>query len=57
MKHTDLRLGPGTVKKWHKRYTGKRRSAVDWLIDGLVVLMFILSCWLLYNAVVWSLWS
>jgi hypothetical protein len=57
MKHTDLRLGPGTVKKWHKRYTGKRMSAVDWLIDGLVVIMFILSCWLLYNAFVWSLWS
>lgn len=27
------------------------------VLDGIIVTMFALSCWLLYNSIIWTIWG
>ena len=57
MKDQDLHLGPAIVKPFKYHRIKRSVGAVEGFLDVLVITMFILSCWLLYNAIVWSIWS
>jgi len=57
MKDQDLHLGAAVVKPFKHRKIERSIGAVEGFLDVLVITMFILSCWLLYNAIVWSIWS
>ena len=57
MKDQDLHLGPAIVKPFKYHKIERSVGAVEGFLDVLVITMFILSCWLLYNSIVWSIWS
>ena len=57
MKDQDLHLGAATIKPFKHHKIKRSVGAVERFLDVLVITVFILSCWLLYNAIVWSIWS
>ena len=57
MRDKDLHLGAATIKPFKHHKIERSVGAVERFLDVLVITVFILSCWLLYNAIVWSIWS
>lgn len=57
MKHVDLHLGAAKVRPLRKVSESSEKNLTGLLLDGTIVAMFVLSCYLLYNAIVWSIWS
>ena len=56
MKQVDLHLGAAKVRPYRGVDVGKKNFTAA-LLDVTIITMFILSCYLLYNAIVWSIWS
>jgi len=57
MKHEDLHLGAAKVRPYRGFVKDTKKNLTGLLLDGTIVAMFVLSCYLLYNAIVWSIWS
>jgi hypothetical protein len=57
MKHEDLHLGAAKVRPYRGFVKDTKKNLTGLLLDGTIVSMFVLSCYLLYNAIVWSIWS
>ena len=56
MKDVDLHLGAAKVRAYRVVDVGKK-NFTGLLLDGSIVAMFVLTFYLLYNAIVWSIWS
>ena len=56
MKDVDLHLGAAKVRAYIEVDVGKK-NFTGLLLDGAIVAMFVLTCYLLYNAIVWSIWN
>lgn len=56
MKHVDLHLGAANVRAYREMDVGKKNSA-GLLLDVAIIVMFVLTCFVLYNAIVWYIWS
>ena len=57
MKHEDLHLGAANVRAYRGAVKDTKKNLTGLILDGSIITMFILSCYLLYNAIVWSIWS
>ncbi len=56
MKHEDLHLGAAVVRPYRGVDVGKKNSA-GLLLDVAIFALFVLTCFVMYNAIVWSIWS
>ena len=57
MKDVDLHLGAANVRAYRGAVKDTKKNLTGLILDGSIITMFILSCYLLYNAIVWSIWS
>ena len=57
--YRDQHLGPAKVKPFRKIELVKSNEAIimEMILDGIVIAMFIFSCYLLYISIVWTIWS
>ena len=56
MKHVDLHLGAAVVRPYRKVVIGKK-NFIAVLLDVAIFALFVLTCYMMYNAIVWSIWS
>lgn len=56
MKHVDLHLGAAKVRPYRGVAVGKKNFTAA-LLDVAIFAMFVLTCFVMYNAIVWSIWS
>ena len=57
MKHEDLHLGAAVVRPYRGMEIEDKKNSAGLLIDVAIFAMFVLTCFVLYNAIVWSIWS
>jgi len=57
MKHEDLHLGTAKVRVYRVVVKDTEKNLTGILIDWVILVMFVLTCYMLYNAIVWSIWS
>ena len=59
MKEVDLHLGAANVRAYRGVVKDKdaKKNLTGMILDVTIITMFVLSCYLLYNAIVWSIWS
>ena len=56
MKHVDLHLGAANVRPYSGVQIGKK-NFTGMMLDVTIFTMFVLACYLFYNAIIWSIWS
>ena len=57
MKDVDLHLGAAKVRAYSGITKDTKKNLTGMIFDVTIIAMFVLSCYLLYNAIVWSIWS
>ena len=57
MKHEDLHLGAAKVKPYRGFVKDTKKNLTGLILDGVIVAMFVLTFFMMYNAIVWSIWS
>ena len=57
MKHEDLHLGVAKVKPYRGFVKDTKKNLTGLILDGVIVAMFVLTFFMMYNAIVWSIWS
>jgi hypothetical protein len=56
MKGVDLHLGAAKVRPFRKVEIGKK-NFIAVLLDVAIFALFVLTCVVIYNAIIWSIWS
>jgi len=57
MKHEDLHLGAAVVRPYRGVEIEDKKNSAGLLIDVAIFALFVLTCFVMYNAIVWSIWS
>jgi hypothetical protein len=57
MRHEDLHLGAAKVRAYRGVVKDTKKNLTGILIDWVILVMFVLTCYMLYSAIVWSIWS
>ena len=57
MKHVDLHLGAANVRAYRGVVKDTKKNLTGLLFDVAIVALFVLTCFVMYNAIVWSIWS
>ena len=57
MKHVDLHLGAAKVRAYRGIVKDSKKNLTGMILDVTIIAMFILTCYIMYNAIVWSIWS
>ena len=57
MKHEDLHLGAANVRAYRGAVKDTKKNLTGLILDGIIVAMFVLTFFIMYNAIVWSIWS
>jgi len=54
MKHVDLHLGAAKVRPYRGFVKDTKKNFTAVLLDVAIFALFVLTCFVLYNAIVWS---
>ena len=57
MKHEDLHLGAANVRAYRVVVKDAKKNLTGLLFDVAIFALFVLTCYIMYNAIVWSIWS
>jgi len=55
MKHVDLHLGAANVRLYRGFVKDTKKNFIAVLLDVAIFTLFVLTCFVLYNAIVWSI--
>jgi len=55
----DPHLGAATVRPYRRieLVHSSEKIIIGMLMDGVIVLQFVITCYLLYKSIVWSIWG
>jgi len=54
MKHVDLHLGAAKVRPYRGFVKDTKKNFTAVLLDMAIFALFVLTCFVIYNAIVWS---
>jgi hypothetical protein len=57
MKHEDLHLGAAKVRAYRGFVKDTKKNLTGLLLNVAIFALFVLTCYMMYNAIVWSIWS
>jgi len=57
MKDVDLHLGAANVRAYRGVVKDTKKNLAGLILDVSIISMFVLNCIVMYNAIVWSIWS
>ena len=57
MKHEDLHLGAVNVRSYRGIAKDTKKNLTGIILDVAIITLFVLTCYVMYNAIVWSIWS
>jgi hypothetical protein len=55
--HQDLHLGAAEVRPLRNISESSEKNLTGLLLDVAIIALFVLTCYVMYNAIVWSIWS
>jgi hypothetical protein len=57
MKEVDLHLGAANVRAYRGMTKDTKKNLTGLLLDVAIIALFVLTCYVMYNAIIWSIWS